>query len=243
MSPELSLSSLLAFIRLSAFFTSAPFPGPLAAGRARFVIAAALAFGFAGDFPGPPPASLAGAVILEALLGLTMGFLLSLVLHAFGYAGETVSQQMGLRMPGFANPLDPNLSLLGSALIIIALCLFAMGPGPLRLAAFLHRMFEIIPPGSLTEFPKDSRLVLAAGAELFDGTLRVGAPLIAAVFAAQLVLAVLARSVPTLNLFIEGPALTTSAGVVGIIATLNTFAPMFDRLFNRRLEQIGSWFS
>lgn len=239
----LTLPAFLAFLRLTAFFVSSPFPGPLAQPKARLAIAAGLAWAFTGAVPGRVPEDVLGAILFEVVLGLTMGALLSLVLHAFSYAGEAVSQQMGLRMPGFANPLDPNLSLLGSAFAMMMLGFFALGPGPLRLAAFLHRMFELLPVGGGGGLPRSPDIVMAAGAELFAGALQVGAPLITAVFAAQLVLAVLAKSVPTLNLFIEGPALTTSSGVIGIIASINTFSPLIDRLVLRRFEQIAVWFS
>lgn len=239
----LNTPSLLAFLRLSAFFASSPFPGALAPARARLAVAAGLAWSFSANIPLQQPKNLSSALIFEVSLGLAMGFLLSLVMHAFAYAGEAASQQMGLRMPGFVNPLDPNLSLLGSAFAMLMLGFFAIGPGPWRLAAFLHRMFEVIPVGSGRSVSSASSIVVIAGGELFAGALQVGAPLIAAVFAAQLVLAVLARSVPTLNLFIEGPALTTSSGIIGLIASINTFTPLIDRLFIRRFEQMAAWFA
>lgn len=238
-----SIPSLLVFIRLTSFFVSSPFPGAIAPPRARLAIASGLSWGFMGSVPGTQPTVLWSAVVFEVLLGLTMGYLLTLIMHAFAYAGEAVSQQMGLRMPGFVNPVAPNLSLLGSAMAMIMVGFFAAGPGPFRLVVFLHRMFELVPVGSGTGFPSSAAVPLVAGAELFAGALEVGAPLIAAVFAAQLVLAILARSVPTLNLFIEGPALTTSAGVIGLIASINTYGPMAERLFLRRFEQIAQWFA
>ena len=239
----LTIPSLLVFLRLTGFFAASPFPGRIAPPHARLFIAAGLAYGFSGSVPGYLPESLWAAVITEVVLGLAMGFLLAMIMHAFAYAGEVVSQQMGLRMPGFINPLDANLSLLGGAMSMLMLGFFVIGPGPLRLSFFVHRMFELVPVGSGFHVPRDMDVVLAGGAELFSSAIHVGAPLITAVFSAQLVLAVLARSVPTLNLFIEGPALTTSAGLIGLIATVNTFAPLVDRLFLRRFEQIARWFA
>lgn len=243
---QISVVTLLAFIRLSAFFVSAPFPGTLAPPHARLAISAGLAWALSEDvqqdFVGREEVWL--AVVAEVFLGLSMGFLLSLIMHAFAYAGELVSQPMGLRIPGFAaNPLDARLSLLGSALSMIMIGLFAMGPGPLRMTIFLHRMFELVPVGAGVGFRLGSDEIVAVGSELFAGAIQVGAPLIAAVFAAQCVLAVLARSVPTLNLFIEGPALTTSAGIIGLIASINTYAPLVDQLFLRRFEQLAVWLS
>lgn len=238
-----NIPAVLVFLRLTGFFVSSPFPGPIAPPRARLIVSAALAYAFAGSVPGRVPEHLWSAVIGEVLIGLTMGYLLTMIMHAFAYAGEVVSQQMGLRMPGFINPLDANLSLLGGAMSMMMLGFFAIGPGPRRMTAFLFRMFELLPVGSGATVPADASIVVAAGSELFAGAIHVGAPLITAVFSAQLVLAVLARSVPTLNLFIEGPALTTSTGLIGLIATVNTYAPLIDRLFLRRFEQIAVWFA
>lgn len=248
MSPEALIASgvstpaLLVFLRLTGFFVSSPFPGALAPVQARLVISAGLAWAFFGSVPSQLPDSLWEAILFEVVLGLLMGFLITLIMHAFAYAGEAVSQQMGLRMPGFVNPVAPNLSLLGSAMAMVMLGFFVIGPGPLRMTVFLHRMFELIPAGSMNGLPTNMDVVVVAGTELFAGALQVGAPLIAAVFAAQLVLAILAKSVPTLNLFVEGPALTTSSGIIGLIASINTYGPLVDRLFLRRIEQIASWF-
>lgn len=238
-----SIPMLLVFIRISAFMASSPFPGTLAPSYARLVLSAGLAWAFSGSVPLYQPEILWVAIIRESVLGLSMGFLLALIMHTFAYAGEAVSQQMGLRMPGFISPVSANLSLLGSAMAMLMLGFFAVGPGPRRLVAFLFRMFELVPVGAPWRFPASTEIPVVAGLELFSGALQVGAPLIAAVFAAQLVLAILARSVPTLNLFIEGPALTTSTGVIGLIASVNTFAPLVERLFIRRFEQIAIWFA
>ena len=235
-----SVPALLVFFRLGAFFASSPFPGPLAPGPLRLIVAAGLAWAFSSSVPYSLSGPLWAALISEVLMGLVMGYLLNLVMFAFAYAGEAVSQQMGLRMPGFANPMAANLSLLGGVMAMLMLGFFSMGPGPMRLVVFLYRMFEVVPVGGAWALGR-LELPLVAGHELFAGALQVGGPLIAAVFAAQLVLAILARSVPTLNLFIEGPALTTSSGIIGLIATVNTYGPMAENMISRRFEQIAGW--
>lgn len=237
------LPSLLAFLRLTGFFVSSPFPGQLAPPRGRLIVSAALAFGFAQSIPMQQPQVLWAAVIGEVTFGLSMGFLLSLPLHAFSYAGELTSQQMGLRMPSAINPFQYQLSLLGGAMSMIMLGMFVVGGGPARLVLFLFRMFELVPAGSISGFSAHLDIIVISGAELFSGAINVAAPLITGIFAAQILLAVLARSVPTLNLFIEGPAFTTSAGIIALTASLNTFAPLADRMFLIRMEEIARWFS
>lgn len=240
--PVITLSALLAFIRISAFFVASPFPGRLAPPTIRLIISAGLAWGLSAGLPIAAPVSIWGAVLSEAALGLAIGYLLGLVTYTFAFAGEAISQQMGLRIPGFVSPIGQNLSLLGSAMSMLMIGFFALGDGPRMLVLFHQRMFEIVPPGSWS-MPRNLDIPIVAGLEIFSGALQVGGPMISAVFSAQLVLAILARSVPTLNLFIEGPALTTSTGIIGLIATVGTYGPLTIRMVTRRLEQIAIWLS
>ena len=235
---------LLVFLRLSAFFFTSPFPGPQVPAMVRIVLAAGLSYGLtlgAGS-PSPQLDSLAGAVIGEVLLGLMCGFLLTLVLHAFTTGGEMAGQQMGLGTPGFINPLGAHMTLMGSAFTFIAVAVFVLGEGPGRVVVFLLRSVELVPPGTFGGLAyAPAKLVITAGQELFVLGIRAAAPMITGVFASQLVLAVLARSVPTLNLFVEGPALTVSTGVIGLIASLHTFSPLVEQAFLHRLESLAVW--
>ena len=235
---------VLAFIRLSAFFVIAPFPGPQAPAVARIILAAGLSFALASTGRVPPVAidSLFGAVISEVLFGLITGYLMILVLHAFTTGGEAAGQQMGLGSPGFSNPLGSQMTLMGSAFTFIAVGLFVLGEGPARVIVFLQRTLELIPPGTFGGLSTSPVNVVAkAGGELFALGISAAAPMITGVFAAQLILAVLARSVPTLNLFVEGPALTVSTGVIGLFASVHTFVPLVDGAFTHRLEAIATW--
>ncbi|MBX2811642.1 MAG: flagellar biosynthetic protein FliR [Myxococcales bacterium] len=236
------LVALFAFLRVGAFFISSPFPGILAPPSIRLIASAGIAWGFSDGLSISNVQNIWLVIISETLLGLAMGFFLSMIMYSFAYAGELVSQQMGLRMPGFVSPVAGDLSLLGSAMSLLMLGFFAVGTGPHMLMLFLYRMFEVIPIGAW-EMPNRLGTVVEVGVELFSGALQIGAPLISAVFAAQLVLAILARSVPTLNLFIEGPALTTSSGIVGLIATAGAYGPLTLKLVSKRFEQIAFWLS
>lgn len=234
---------VLIFLRLSAFFVTAPFPGPQTPAMIRVVLAAGLSFGlYEGTHVTPKVGSPAAAVIGEVILGLLSGFLLTLILHAFTTGGEVIGQQMGLGTVGFINPLGPRMTLMGSSFTFIAVGIFVLGEGPGRVVVFLMRSVELLPPGGfLGLMSEPAQIVMQAGQELFLLGIRAAAPMITGVFASQLVLAVLARSVPTLNLFVEGPALTITTGVIGLVASLHTFSPLISGAVVRRLESIAVW--
>ena len=232
---------LLAFLRLVAFFVSAPFPGPIVPPTVRVMFAAGLAWSLTPESVAPPSGDLWIAALAELALGLSAGFLLSLPLSTFTAAGELVGSQMGLSAPGLSDPYRFHSTIIGSVYTTVALAVFAAGDGPSRVAVFLGRSLELLPPGSATALIPDASWVIGAGAQLMTAAVQVAAPVVTAVFAAQIVLAVLARSVPTLNLFVEGPALTLSAGVLGFVASVHTFVPLVDRIFGARFEELASW--
>jgi flagellar biosynthetic protein FliR len=241
---DIGVGTLLAFVRFSAFFTIAPLPGGGSPVVLRLALSAGLAWSFApsaattGD-----TLSLFGAVMSEVALGLLMGFLLSMVLYTFVVAGESAAHQMGLANPSmFISPsIGSQLTIMGGALFFLALAIFAVSDGPARMLALLDYSLDVIPPGDVIEFKGGPQIMMETGRDLFIVALRAASPLIAAVFAAQMMLAVLARAVPTMNLFIEGPGLTVAAGVIGLIAATNTYAPFIENLFANRIDQIALW--
>ena len=203
----------------------------------KVVLAGTLAWSLTS--PGPAPVLGVSAMILEVLLGLVAGFLIRVVVQAFTFGGEAAGTQMGLASIGFFNPLESQITLLGSAFTFLVLGLFALGDGPARLLAFLHRFLELMPAGE-AELRFDPLLVASReGSRFFVLGLMTAAPMIAAVFCAQVVLAVLARAVPTLNLLVEGPALTVSAGIVGFFASLHSFGGLVTRALAEQLELVG----
>ena len=210
----------------------------------RLVLSAGLAWAFAPSASTAHGAlSLFGAVISEIALGLAMGFLLSLVLYSFVVAGEGAAHQMGLANPSmFINAsIGTQLTTMGGALFFVALVVFAMSDGPARMLALLDHSLDVLPPGEMLQVKGGPQVMIETGRDLFVVALRAAAPLITAVFAAQMMLAVLARAVPTMNLFIEGPGLTVAAGVIGLIAATHTYAPFIENLFANRIDQVALW--
>ncbi len=238
---EITVAMVLAFIRLGAFFFVAPFPGVRAPGVARIVLAGGMAWAFSARLQPVAESELIACIIFEVVFGLAMGFSVQLVVHAFSLGGEAAGTQMGLGTPSYATPLESSVTVLGSLYTMTALAVFALGDGPSLMFAFLARMLEVIPPGVMTAAVDGQAVTIEAGRELLSLGLRAGAPVVSAVFAAQIVLAIIARAVPNLNMLVEGPTLTIGTGVVGLIASVQTFRPLVDEGFSDRLEDIARW--
>ena len=222
-----------AFLRFSTFLAVSPFPGNMVPGPVRVLLAGGLALISHTQYVPADEVSWIRAALVEIALGLAMGFVLMLCLQAFALAGEVGGAQMGLANAGLGNPLAIDVNLMGAGYTFIVLAIFVVGDGPARMVILLQRSFELIPAGS-GGWPIERTAAAIVGHSdylgglarlFFEAALHAASPLIAAAFCAQLVLAVLARAIPNLNWLVEGPSLTLTAGLVGLAASLETFAP------------------
>ena len=240
---HVTVGTILAFFRFTAFFAIAPFPGALAPMPVRVILSAGLAWAFgAGITADPQTSSLWGAVLVEVFLGLAMGFLLLIVFQAFVGAGEAAGTHMSVASAGYVDLHDSSqITVMGKAFSYIAMGIFALTDGPAMMCALLQQSLSAMPPGTFSHRPDALTIVMTGGSELFRVAVHVAAPIIASVFAAHLVLMVLTRAIPNFNVFIEGPALTVATGTFGLWASVHTFAPMIEEQFTLRYNNIAQW--
>jgi flagellar biosynthetic protein FliR len=88
--------------------------------------------------------------------------------------------------------------------------------------AALHRSFQQWPLGAFLSAGFIKQVTIAAGAHCFLVALQLAAPLLLATFIITLVLAVMARVVPEVNVLIIGFPLRIGVGLIG----LALFAPV-----------------
>jgi flagellar biosynthesis protein FliR len=217
---------LVAMIRPGAAFFAAPVFG-MAAVPAQLRLVVALAIGMAGiaaqPFTLPPDGvtSIAGAALItgEVLAGLAMGFAVQIGFSAAMLAGETIGNTMGL---GFAAMVDPmsgaQSPALGQFLSILATFLFLSLGGHLQLATIVVDSYRSLPVGGAWPAAESIRGLALFGGDLFAAGLAIALPVGFALVLVQIVMGMLARSAPAMNLFAVGLPATILAGVVLLAA-------------------------
>lgn len=187
---------LVAFVLTAPFFSHAAIPMRI---RGAFAVLLALALAPAETSVAAEPASLALAALGEALLGACFGVAATLPFAAIGLAAETTSVQGGL---GAAAALDPASGASTMALATlaqgIALLVFLAVGGHHELLRAVAQGFAWIPPGTLSLEALGS--VSSLGAELFVDGLRFAAPYTGALMLSNVVVGLLGRTIPQLNL-------------------------------------------
>ncbi len=236
---------LLAAIRPGAAFLAAPvFGAPQVPVQLRFVVALAvglpaLATG-AVALPADGLVSVPGVALVlgEVLVGLALGFATQVGLSAALVAGEAIGNAMGL---GFAAMVDPMTNAqsgaIGQLLSILGTFLFLAMGGHLALAAIIVDSYRTLPPGSAWLSAVKVHDLLLFGGDVFAMGLAIALPVGFAVVLVQLVMGVLARSAPALNIFSVGLPAALLAGLVLLAVATPQMADAITAALLRGLDQ------
>jgi flagellar biosynthetic protein FliR len=144
-------------------------------------------------------------VLRECLIGIFLGTLLSLSLLAVRVAGELVGQEMGFLI---ARQIDPTTGVSSSLIMniyenLFLLVLLALD-GHHWILRSLERSFAFAPLGRLELGRGMAETVLGMFAEMFKAGLVFAAPVMIFLLLVSIVIGVLARSVPSLNVMEVG---------------------------------------
>lgn len=213
---------MIAMIRPGAAFMAAPvFGSPQVPMQLRAVVALAIGIPALANTPFVLPVG--GIVTIEGFLlvageilaGLAMGFAVQIGFTAAILAGEVIGNAMGL---GFAGMMDPATGAPSPAvsqyLSLMATFLFLSTGGHLQLAAIIVESYRALPPGEAWMGAGSIQGLALFGSELFAAGLAIALPVGFAIILVQLVMAMLARSAPQMNIFSVGLPATLMAGLV-----------------------------
>jgi len=215
---ELMIEKLLGFVmvltRISAFFLILPVFGwqniPV---RVKVAMTVLMAIFFSMMTPlaidGRQISGLeAGLLIVnEAFYGLALGLTAAVVFSTVKLAGRIIERQMGLAMAEVLDPLTGERAQpLGMLLEMIFIILFLAANGHHLFLLIISRSYETFPAGSIPTIAALSGGIVKAGSTMLTAGLRLAAPMLAAFLLLMVVLAVLARIVPEMNiLFVSFP--------------------------------------
>lgn len=160
------------------------------------------------------------AVAAEALIGLALGFVLQIAFSAPMIASEVIGMGMGL---GFANAVDPNSGhstpALGQFLSLLLTLLFLAVDGHLVLVDLVVRSYEVMPPGAWIAPQRLLNIALFGGYAFLAGLL-LALPVGFLLLCLNVVVGMLSRAAPALNLFAIGIPASLALGIVAILLAM-----------------------
>ncbi len=239
---------LLVFIRLSALFLLTPlFATTKLPINVRTLLLLALSGTLVASLqisPAQVPHTLAAffsAAICELFIGALLAFGLFTAFGAFLLGGRILDMQMGF---GVANLIDPATNaqgpLLGTILNLAGVATFFLLDGHHMVIKGLAYSLEQVPVGQgLGQLQID--VVLAQFGRMFSYGLMLVAPAVFTLLLLDAGLAIAARTMPQLNIFIVGLPLKIFVGSVVLALSLNYLGPLLKKIFEsifRYWEQV-----
>ena len=171
-------------------------------------------------------------IVTETGLGLIMGFAGAMVIGALHAAGDLMSQQIGLRLAQVTSP-DTTLPMgaISGFLGIIGLLLFIAVDGHHWFIQSVAVSYREVPLGQVTWSPAVAGSMLAGFSSLFAHAIRIAAPLVGIMFLVSVMIALLAKSVPQMNILMVGYPVKVFLGLVCMALTLPFTLPVLRDAF------------
>jgi flagellar biosynthetic protein FliR len=195
---------------------------------------------------GPLPTS--GSVLLtlffkEVLFAVLFGFAAGMVFYGIQAAGNIVDNQRQLANAQIFNPgIGAQSSLFGIFFYQLAIVIFLLIGGHRLLLEALGRSFDAVPvlgfPKIREGIPQLVDLMMHLGADTLVIALQLGAPVLVAIFIADLILGLTNRVAPMVNVFEMGFNIKGFVGVLLVYLSLPLIILQMKTWFSHYLDSL-----
>lgn len=229
------------FLRALALLSALPVLGQrVVPARVRIALAFFVALAAQASMPETTTPALDSPAALmlvaqQVLIGVSLGFAVRVVFAAVEFAGEAVGLQMGLNFASFFDPATAAQTTTSGRLFgsMVAL-LFIVVNGHLAIIATLIESFQAFPVSAEPFAFLRQMQAHSWGAEIFMLGLWIALPLMGMLLFVNIVLGVISRVAPQINVFAVGFPVTLGVGMLGMLLTL----PMMQTPFTMALERM-----
>lgn len=175
----------------------------------------------------------------EMLIGLSMGFVMTLLFAAIQVGGQVMDMQTGFGMMNIFNPaMETQFPIFGFFLFIVAvLCLLVTG-GHRTMLLGLANSFEHIPVGGLVVRPALLLHLSRMGQGLFVDGIMIAAPVAAAMMLAYVIMGLLGRVVPQIQLFVVGFPVTIATSLFLMALLIGVYTQVLNGAFLRMFHDV-----
>lgn len=175
----------------------------------------------------------------ELLVGMALGLGVALLLAGADAAGQLIGQASGLMAAELFDPSqNENVPLFSRLLFLTAVAIFVLLGGHRQVMGALLETFRAMPPGSAAwKAPLAQTFVTLATQSLALGV-RAAAPALAALLLANLVLGLIGRTLPQLNIFLVGFGLNAMLALGILALSLGTAIWVFQDQVAPALESV-----
>jgi len=230
----------LALLRGSAWLIATPpFNNRSIPPRVKAGLAAGLALAAAPMIQNPPPfgtVAFMNSAFLQLFVGIALGFMTQLLFAVFQAAGSLIDVFAGYTIAQIYDPMsETQTSVFGRTYSLVATTLFFVtGACALMVRGFLAS-FTAVPADGI-KFDRLEQLFTHELAAFLVAAVEIAAPVLVTLFLAELVLGILSKAAPSLNVFALGFPLRVIVALSSVAMALPLLIPSVGHI----ADQIGS---
>jgi flagellar biosynthetic protein FliR len=185
-------------------------------------------------------------VIGEGIIGIIIGFFLTIIFAAFSTAGQFFSLQMGFGASETFDPLSQiENPLMGQYLNLVAMLVFLTVGGfhELFLGGF-WRSVQSINIAALTAGREPVVAMITAGlSRLFLDAMVISMPILGTLFLTSLATGLISKAAPQINILSEGFPISITVAFLLIMASLPFMTEAFSRVIDSGFSSIESLYT
>jgi flagellar biosynthetic protein FliR len=186
--------------------------------------------------------SLAILLIREILVGFSLSLLSQVIFSGVEFCGQLVGMQMGLSMVSLFDPDAGQTPVVATFQGLLAMLLFmTLGVHYVFIKAILDS-YDLLPVGAWHMSSGLVHFLLAVTSGLFVLAIKLAAPVMVSLLASDVVLGIVARSFPQMNVFMVSFPLKIGLGFLVLGLSLFTFNQTLTDAFGSFLPQIRTLF-
>ncbi len=185
-------------------------------------------------------------VLGEVLLGLMMGLFLNVIMAIFESAGEYFAMPMGMATALGLDPLsNVQTPLLGQFFNLLALWIFVTIDGLQKFFLLgIYRSFEIVSAADLiVQSNHYASFWLYMLSYMFLNSFLISLPMLGVLFFLSIVLGLLARAAPQMNLLILGLPVQFSVGILMLVLSVPYVVKIMEATFENSFQLLRQFFN
>jgi len=238
------LAFVMVLTRVSAFMMSAPLFSWIAIPvRIRVSVAFLISIFFAMITPPAESVNSIVAIFLlltnEVVYGIALGLTTTLLYSAVKMSGRIAERQMGMAMAEIMDPFTGERAQpVGMIMEIFFILLLLSVDAHHLFLKTIDRSFEVFPPGSIPKIAMLLQGIISTGTVMLTMALKLAVPIIGVFMVMTVVLGVLARVAPEMNIFFLSFPVRIGLGLVMmtyLMPFINGYTDQFAKLLGKLL--------
>lgn len=194
--------------------------------------------------PVPKDAFTIGLMVMrEMLIGLTLAFITQVIFAAVEFSGQVIGMQMGFSIANVIDPSMGNQTQIMSVMQTLLATLFFLSLNIHH--TFIRAIvdsFSIIPLGGWHMSEALLKFLVQVTSDVFILGIRLAAPVMVTLLLTSVVLGVMARAFPQMNVFMVSFPLNIGLGFLVLGATLLLFFHVLELAFGQLHNQVETIF-